>query len=141
MKPPWDHSRETYLLISEHMQEGQRPLGDSSRNQGAGRCHFPSSAPQPQHTAAFWNQGADLHPPTCRHPTPLSLHCSRPSPSSQACLSPGAAGPRPQKTARTLPTLPVLSPHTWPIRPLRSGQPGSRWLQAPSCRALAHKPR
>lgn len=96
---PRDQSRESYLLISEHVQEGQRPLGTLPGTKELAEAISLLCPPASTHSHLLepGNQGADLHPPTCRHPTPLSLHCSRPSPSSQACLSPGAAVPAPRR--------------------------------------------
>lgn len=37
------YRKESYFLLSGHASKGQRLLGDSSRNKGAVRCHFPPS--------------------------------------------------------------------------------------------------
>ena len=37
---PGAYKRDSYSLNSEHVLEGQGSEGDTSRNKGAGRCHF-----------------------------------------------------------------------------------------------------
>lgn len=110
-------TQEVELFISGYVLEGQRLFGDSSRNKGEDRCHFPPSPP-------VRPSGTDIYHPTCLHHRPAFPASTHPAPPAGPASVPTLQG-LPQRTSSSQSLLSRIPPPcTLQICPL---QP---WFQA-----------